>query len=611
MKIPANKRARPTPQATTEEAPKKSKAPKVILTVVILIGIAVGGGLFAKSYHERQQRAAYEAEVRSIESQADGIVKAVSTALSAKAPTTWVYDRDENLVMTLKVSDAMQAVDTVPAQLEEVIRAQANGDVPGLVVTEYLSSVGITPNDKVCEGYRRKLMSLYSEADLVRYLATTSMFGSGYVGAVNAAQNYFGTTLSQLGEDQLAFLAYTYRNTDVNIQSYLDGVGTTEERLGLILNHSEYTAIRSKIISELESISGVDVRAQSYMVKLTTSTQQQSILQSLVDSNMRQLIELNSDGTWALDCSIAVADRSTGFLRALVTGRRCTTSTGATFAMNTMSFRDNFAALYQELSDTSTFGFALREVAQPNGDTVLRSIRELFYSWSLAEPKTIDNVDPLIMLRSMYSMSSSTGEVSLVYQVTDTSGMTLYRATGNKVLDLDNDNLCQFFSDGTNDLTWFGGDFDIDTGVISFYSTADYIVVILAGSGALGGTVSSDARTRLHSVVEQVKSTVAGFYPTPTHPVWNGAGMSDAMVSCYEANQGYVADMFTDKLNKLAEMPITSSSERMTWEAFYLEITNFINEYEEFVGNTYADSLRAQQQQLRLERSELLIQYSV
>lgn len=618
--------AKPTTgKQTASSSPKKTSAPehrkpagvqggkqgmrvlKVAIVAVIVIAIVGAIAYFGYNWYQDKQ---YEDKVNAVAAGATGIVDDINAVLASNAPSTWVYDRDENLIMTLKTSEALQAVDTVPEVLSQAIVQKSNGDVVGTIVSEYLYSKAIAVEDGVYDGYRRCLQTNISQQDMIRFLATTSMYAGTYTGASDASFNYFGVSLSQLNADQQEFIAYTYRNEDADIEQYMQDKNTNEERLGLVIFQSEYSAVRSKLLQELESIEGVDVAQNSYMIKLSTSTQQQSILQTAIDQGMRQLIDLNADGTYAFDCSVVLVDRNSGYVRAYIPGRSCSVLNAKPFMMNVLNYRDNFATLYQQLLDKYSFGFTLREVTKPNGDKELQSLEQLFYSQGLASSKSLDLVDSITLLRSLYAESERFTGVTMIHQVLDTQGQTLYRASGKSVLDINNNNLCQFFSTD-NDLKYFSNMFDMDTGVVYFKSTADYTAVIIAGSGAVGGTVTTDQRVQLHSMIENLDKAIAGFYPTPVNPVWNGAGMDSAMSVCHMQNQKYVETAFTSELDALSAIVVDSYTTRVEFENKYESINKFISDYEVFVGEVYADGLREALQAIRLERAEVLMRYSV
>lgn len=589
--------------ATVEEGSSKSK--KIISIVVGCVAI-IGAVVAAfKVYTDYQ----FKSTVNAVALSADDIDNEIVSVLNSQAPTTWVYDRDENLIMTLKLSDILQSVEVVPDVIKQAILKDCQGDLTGFVVKDYIAKSSLPAEEEVYLGYCKRVEAVFTQDDLIRYLAISSNYGEGYKGIVNASNVYFGQIVSKLNDTQLEFLANLYRN-NLDIDKYLRENNLTEEKLGLIFRKSGYASIRSKIVEELKAVKGVDLMSKNYMVKLTISTQQQSILQSIIDNDMRELIDLNSDNTFAFDCSIVVVDRVTGYVRAFVPSRSASSVNSNSFAMNIQSFRNNYKELYKLLSDENTFGFTLKEIKKANGDKELKSIKELFESMNLADANPQDLVDAITLLKFMYSANESSKGINMLYQITDSSGMTLYKASGNSNVDIGNNNLCQFFSDN-NDLTRYGATIKLDTGYISFQSTADYILLALGGSSALGGSMTTNQDNVISKTIDELKTTVATFYPTPTVPVWNGAGMNTAMETAYNYNRDFIEKIIREDLDNLNSQTVNSVDSRISFEKEYERIKTFIKDYTEFIGSGYANSLYDALEQVRMAKTLDLIKYSV
>lgn len=615
VKGKTSKKSSPSSSTASKNKQPKHKQPnsklRVAKIVVIFLAVAALTGGIAYFGYTMYKQKVYNDKVNAIAAGASDIVNYVETVLKSKAPSTWVYDRDENLIMTLKLSDKLQVVDVVPTELQQTILSNAQGDVYTLVVVEYLRDKAIPVGEGTVDGYRKCLSANVSQEDILKYLATVSVYGNQYTGAIDACNNYLGLSIDQCNKEQLDFICAAYRNEKFDIDSYLDSKNTNEDRLGLVVHRSEYTATRSKILSELQSMENLDLVNKNYMVKLTTSTQQQSILQTIIDQGMRQLIDLNGDGTFAFDCSIVVIDRNSGYVRAYVPGRSATVSNAKPFAMNVLNFRTNFAQLYKELSDRNTFGFSLREVKKTNGDKELKSLKDLFLSGMLVDRKALDLVDPIGLVRDIYSNSPRFQGTSMIYQITDDLGNTLYKAKKDSILDLANNNLCQFFADDDNSTTFVEVNYSLDTGEIYMKSTADYVVLILAGSGAVGGSVTVSQRELLVDTVNKIAESVATFYPTPVNPVWDSRGMESAFAACYNKNQEFVQDKFIKVLDELVAIEVNSFATRVEFEQKYESINKMIDDYEVYIGEDFAEDLREAVQKVRLERSDLLIKFSV
>lgn len=599
-------KAKPKPKEAQGDKPKKKKWPIVVTIVCLIVAVGCTAAYFVyQSYLETQRRD----RIQLLAVQANDVVLEINNALASKAPSTWVYDRDENLVLTLRLSSGIQTIDSTPAELATEILAKCDNDPASFIIREYIVSHSLMSNDELLEAYLMRLNQTFTQDDLVRYLAISSMYSGTFVGVTDAANNYFGLTLTQCNPQQLQFLAYCYRNDNVDVDAYLSENNLTESRLGLIIHRSDYAALRSRVLEELQQIPNIDVTTTSYMVKLSTSTQQQTLLQSSIDNDMRQLIDLNTDGTYTLDCSVVVADRNSGYIRAWIPGRTSSSAAATAFQMNIQTFIPNLTAFTQELAEPNTMNFALRVVSKPNGDSELKSLRELFETQAFVGGNA-EKKDSIAALRSIFSLSDTFKGVSMIYQVTDTAGTTLYRADDASMLYLNSRNLCHYFAGDREDATAYGFDFALPTGMISMHSTAEYVVLVLGGSGAIGGTVTSSQMDIIRTTVENLKTTVASFYPTPTKNAWDVTGLETAVGTCYLQNQAYVEEEFNSMLEELQVIEVVSKETRKAFEAQYESMMAFVDAYEEFVGSTYADSLRAALQEVRASRTDALVQYA-
>lgn len=590
--------------------PKRKGGKKRIFLFILPVFLALGGYLGYKFYLYYQEQQLNKRLVE-IAANANDIVIDITTALNSKAPSTWVYDRDENLIMTLTTSTALQSVDTIPTEIAEAIRGQAEQGIARQILQEYILNHTLLLTEEQQKGYLLRLENSFTEDDLIRYLAITSKYGGTYIGLSEAVSNYFGVTIEQLNTQQLLFVAASYRNDTFNIENYIAQTGLSEDRLGLVLHKSGYTAVRTEIMSELRAIPDIDIDRNSYMIKLSTSTQQQSILQGIIDNSMRQLIDLNTDGTYTLDCSVVVADRNTGYIRAWVPGRSSSQTGSRPFMMNVMHFMDNFVELRTALQNESTLGFQLKEVEKPNGDSELRAIQDLYESQLLATGGNTAQLDAISLLRKLFAPVESVQNLSLIYQITDANGVTVYKAPGTTQLYFNNRNLCYYFAGEEDSMyTEYGDDFQLDTGVVSFKSTADYVLIAIAGSGAVGGSVTSSQASLLMDTISQIKTAIATFYPTPTRSAWSSTGLDVAIAECYKYNQAFIESIFDEDIQELIAIEIDSTASRSQFELKYEQMSQFVDAYESFVGTEYADSLRAALQEVRVARTELLVLYS-
>lgn len=584
----------------------KRKVPLfVFITIVVFIVVCA----VSKVGYERYQQHQYNERVHQLLNQTDGMYEEITEVLSSKSPSTWVYDRDENLVMTLRVSDKLQSVNALPKRFQEGILQKLNAQVEGIVVSEWMNENSLVSTPELNDAFLLRIKEFSSE-DLLKYLAITSTYGADFKGIVNATNGYFGTDIDKLTDEQIDFLIYTFRNESVDLEQYFADTNTNEQRLGLILYSAERSALRNYIIEELNSIDGIDISKENYLVKLTISTQQSSILQSIVDNSMRQLIDLNSDGSYAYDCSVAVVDKATGYIRAFIPGRTSSKKSNKVFSMNTLNFLPNFSALIGELSKDSTFGFSLKEITTPKGDKEIKSLKELYEQGLLSSGTNYGLYDSIALMKLLYGEMQGSCNLSMVHQVTTMEGKSLYISDTDSPLECNNYRICQFFSDEENTETNFGETYYLDTGYVSFYSTADYTVLVLAGCGALGGSVGDTSRQVLESTVMEILAATSKFYPTPIVKLWSMDSLTEEIAECYLTNESYVRNLFEEKFTILSSIEINSYINRTKFEDLYEELSKFLDYYQTFVSAECSTELLQTLQSLRVERMEALVHYS-
>lgn len=580
----------------------------IIIAALVVLGIGAAG---AKFFLDKKASEEQEARIQSIAQGAEDIVAEINSVLKSSAPVTWVYDSDENLVMTLKLTSAMQSVQSLPDIITSTIVSKCNGDIPGLVCSEYLASTGRSATGELLQGYVRRVSGSFQRSDLLRYLGITSPYGPDCTGLVDACYHYFGEPVSKLNDMQLQFIAYTYRNAEVSVDDYLQSCNLTADRLKFIDTNSNYASLQSLIVDELNSIPNVDLTSQSYSVKLTLSSTQQMLYQSIVDSGTRKLIDLNVDGSYAQDMSVAVVDKVSGFLRAYIPGRTVKVSKVSAYTLSAGSFIGNLKALKQELRLPCTYRFSLRERTKQNGDKELRTLQELFINQWLYSDSTEGNVTPLSFLNTIYEGNDSFSGISLVYQVVKSDGSTVYLNPGAGSLRFTNDAIPEFFSQDTETNSTYGMVYDLSSGLITWKSTSSYDIVAVAGTTAIGGVINSTQRSELLNVVEDLENVLATNSPKPVNYLWQVQNIEASKANAYDANyvlvSAYVEPLFTE----LEELVIDSTAARKVFEDKFSVIDKFLTQHENSLGEMYTKQMRERLSNVRIKNRELLVQYSV
>lgn len=579
----------------------------LIAAVALIVLIAGAVGVF---YFQKQKEAAeHEALLQSIAQGADDVVDAVNSALKANAPTTWVYDRDNNLMFTIKLTDAIQSISTLPSILADKVSQSATLTPEQLIVQEFLKEKGVGLGGDTEAGYIRRVQSDISRDDALRYLAITSTYGGIYVGATDAANNYFGKTLDLLNDSQLTFIAEAYRNDTLNVEQYLEEHSLSREKLGLIDIGFDSAAIRSHVLSELEALPVLKLRERSYNVKLTLSTSQQASLQSVLDTGTRQLIDLNADGTYAMDASVVVVDGNTGFIRAMLPCRSSSKPAATVFKLNGLGFIDNTLALLATLEKDNVTGNSLVAVQKDNGDIEYHSVSELYENLTLSSKSTNKSVGAVDVVNLLFSQEEDYLGISMISEVKEVGGNTVYAAKGSTGLQKLNSKVCEFF-DCNQGQIMFGTDYSLSTGIVSFQKTADYVVAFVGGTGAVGGSSTSAERDLLLKTSENIRSLVASLYPTPTSKIW-APTPGEVVAYVYEENFKLVGMPIFDGVTALLDLPINSRETRQDWEAIYSQFQKLIADNTKYFGEVRAAQLNERLESARNARSQELLKYSV
>lgn len=588
---------------------------KKIAVIVVALIVLVAGAIGAKLFLDYKTERDYQQAIDLIAQGAD--VSAVSNVLSSKAPMTWVYDRDMNLLMTLKVSDAVQAAEEVPDAVRSCILSK--GDVAEKVA---LAVLGSQPTEDTLRGYIQRYSTDFTQDQLVLFLASTGKFGN-YSGLTDAASNFFGVQIHELTEPQQRFLAYAYDNEDASVEDFLTiNTDLSVTLLGTANLQAEYRALRELIIEEMQNIPGVDMRTTSYNVQVTLSTQQQNQLQVLINDKMKSLIDLNGDGTYAVDCSAIVIDNN-GRIRAYAPRRSTGAMVTGEFKLNGLTFVDNLVQLIQDLSKEDECWLTLRKIQTANGDTVYRTLEELFNSQTLGKGNTtITNISARDVVTALYSQNVEFPGFGIIHEVQTLDGNKVFTWPSNRVglfdvlpgeYNVDSlkpaHKVYEFFSEDKEQHTKWGFTVPLSTGVVSFHHTSNYIVAVVVGTGALGGGIGGSTQEMLQQLVASISETVGNNYPTQGSILWP-SGFEELIAKAYSHNAELLAPIFVDAYTDLTETTIDSVAQRKQWESLYQECLRILDQYKEYLSPPTFDDWKGRIDTCRKENSELLLRYS-
>lgn len=595
---------------------KKKAIILIPIALIVLIGCAVG----AKFLLDRKAEEEHAARISSIAQGANEIVVTVRNALKAKSPVTWVYDRDMNLIMTLTSSNALQAVTAVPQEIQQAILQQ--GNVFSTVASRYFSeNPAESVSEETFDGYTQRLQMDFTQDELVQYLATTSNFGV-YTGLSAAANNLFGVSVDKLSAAQLAYFAYAYDRSDATLDSYMKVYpDVTVDQLGATTEQTDYRALRSLIMEELQAIPHIDMDTTSYNVQVTLSTSQQTKLQSMIDTEMRQFIELNSDGTYALDCSVLVIDNN-GRIRAYVPRRTSNRKSNDVFKLNGLTFSANLVQLISEMQSPDACWLTLREVKTSNGDIVYKSLAELFNSMNLSTDTATDMLSAQDVVEDIYSLNDNYPGFGIIHEVQTLDGDAVFTWPSTRLQDYDilsftgseetfnpSHKVYEFFSEDAVAHTLWGFDLPLSTGFVSFHHTSNYTVAIVAGTGTLGATLNQSNKEFLQNFIERIHTTVKADYPTEGKILWP-SGMEPLIDTAYSYNASLIKPMYEKLYLNLETIQVTSAETRRQWEAAYKEVTNLIAQYQAYLSPPTVADWMGHVDTLRKATAEALLRYS-
>ena len=536
--------------------------------------------------------------------QSEKLVNQVDVALTENAPTTWVYDREDNRLFAIKTSERLQSVSSVPTEISKIILHNANGSPSQVIAMDYFSDNGIvSPTEKQFDVFVQALEDNFSQDQLICYLAQTSDFGE-YKGLVEACSMYFGKELKNISEEEIKFLSDAYRNKTIDISSYSDSFID----LDFTSAGSSYDIIRELITEQLSAIEGIDLSTKSYQVKLTISKQQQITAQTAIDEAMKEFIEISSDKTYTQDLSCLLVDRNTGSVRVYIPSRTSKYAVNQ-FSMLSSGFSENIEALKEELKDSNVFGTSLQVLETSNGKEEIRSLSSLFYTLDLAayedSPLSVLDIPDIL-----FAGSSNFKGLNFISEVKSEDGKTVYSNPQNSILGFDSDNLYDFFASDNNGYTSISSCIKMDYGCIVFEETQNYFQCAIAGSDTLGSVISSVDMQTFEGIISDLFVGQSKAYPATTDKLWAGNALLNNKSVMYADNEAILRPKLDEDLGNL-EIPIDSVESRVTFETMYEDFITSLNSYIDYVTEDFISYYTEFAYKIRQNKSYLLMKYSV
>lgn len=580
------------------------------LALVAVLGLAAGAFYFY-SQSNNENRQADETEAAQV---AEELAQTISVTLQKNTPVSWVYDIDDTLLFALRVSDETSATSVVPEPVAQGLRTKYP---PGIALSIFRNAMVekqlADKSDYFIEYGVKCLQEKVTENDMLRYLTTLGTYGK-VVGLENAALTFFNRDLEQLNSWQAEFLAYAYNNPEASVVTYLAESGTASEQLEFIQNNIRNSALESMIRVELQNIPEVKTSGASYTIRLSLSMSRQQSLQSTVDTAMRSFIDLASNGTYAINASVAVLDNTTGLITAYIPGRTTNSVTSTEFEMNTATWDENYIALISRIAQPGQTKYSLQSVKLPNGDFTFESTGQQWESQELAVGVSGSNTAIDILQRIKVILLSSSP--SLIQQVKDLTGQVVYEAPGPEIQPANNKTVLKlrqcFVEDGAETSKMLNSILPLSSGVVSFEMTREYTAVVLLGSGVIGGEVSVDKRDSLNGVLDTILSDIRSFFPTPKTVIYaRTPEMAEEFAATYTSNYDLLSEGLGEKFEKLAAMVIDSSATRRAFESEYESLSAELKALESFVSAEDYAQLEADLYTIRQSKAEDILRYSV
>lgn len=580
------------------------------LALVAILGAAAGAFYF---YNQKQEEDHAADEVAAAQVVAE-LVQRVEQTLQQTTPVSWVYDADETLLFAIRASDEASATKVVPEMIAKGMRTRYPEGFATRLFRDYMveNQMGSMSDYFVNYGVSQ-LQEQLSEEDLMRYYTTIAVYGQ-VNGLENAAVEYFNRDLARCNSWQYGFLEYAYNNPEANTTEYLAQVGKTAEQAEFLQNNVKNAALESLLRNEVQKMPSVSMGTTSYAVKLSVAANQQQVLQASVDSYMRQFIDLSSNGTYTVNASVAVLDNITGLITAYIPGRTSSAANPQEFMMNSSIWFENFDALIQRIAQPGQTRYSLQTVKLPNGDFTFVGTGQQWDEQELATgvSRTSTAIDVLQKIKVMVLSSSP----SLIQQVKDLNGNLIYNAPNPQIQPANNKTVLKlrqcFTEDGEESTVTLGSQLLLPAGIISFEMTREYTVVVLLGSGVIGGEVTSATRDALQGVTTSIIEDVKAFFPTPKTAMYaRTQEMADEFAATYAANYALLSAGLGEKFAKLEAMPVESSATRREFEAEYERLSAELKSLESFVSKKDYAELGEQLYEIKQAKADLLLQYSV
>lgn len=637
---------------------KKNKGPsrtKVIASVAAAVAVvAIGGGALYVYQSDSATKAADAKFVAEQKEAQTSVTDSVEAVLDSDAGVARVYDTSDSLLFTVRQSNGVAGVGSLPSTFAEALQAKllnghelsvvnlddwsashtifggggksestldfSSGSLGFSAVSCYCELEGISMSDETKLVVAAYLDSAYTAEELLRYCASAGSYG-GVSGVVTAVEQWFNKGLDELSSNQLSYLVYAFNNTEASWDDFkknnpdlTDGAETAEDFGFSQVGGDRYWLLKERVAEELSDIVGDDLKSNDYTVKLEIDAALQGKLQEALDSGLKTSITLGADGQTVLDGTVGVVNPSTGFIVALVGGRSVNT-VAREFKLNTASLIGDYVAAGEEFAKDASLSYAtLMPYETSAGTTDYAPL----YSLVVNDQLSLINVTPTIettctldeLLNFGTSLYTDT-EPRLVRQVLDDNGAVIYTAapatdTSNTTPNPDLRALLNGDVAGTkcNYLQ------DSEVGSVLGLFTSEYVVGTLVGTNTTGYTMEYSDLDLSATTALTLSKLVGEYYPRTPEQIDATGAVYKKVLDSFNSNSTVVSDAVDAWVAELEGLEINSVGTRSTFESLYLQYASQLQGYAGLVSSDLLAELQGKLDAIRIARSSDLLKFA-
>lgn len=595
---------------------KKFKVAIIIFMVVLIAGI---GWLQLYRYTIKQK---ISDNISALESK----VSEVSQTLSYSGEQSVVYDNNNEVLFSMNLGGA-SGVKLSQSQAEifrdkvvDPYSLLARGlDLNDDIVLKNVSDDYITSLLLKTINYNDMLYSYLedniSEIDALSYVASIGEFGELGSGMAVASYSLYSKEYSELTKEQFKLLCTSF-SSNGGFEDVIDSFSTTvsidkEELLNELKvtynGASFYNGLRDFILEELKRVLSSSAEEPVKLsefgklrIKTSINSKLQKELQLYLDNAMRDEIDLSTTGKYAMDASIVCADASSNYIIAYIPSRVQPDNQYTTVDIDYTGMVKDFEYVRNQIASGKT-SKSLISVKDANGVSNYIGLDKIFRAHNIpgsdgAEAVTGDILDVLDL--------GTGGEASVLLEVMDSDGNSIYTATGSKSVDLLNDLLLQeLMFDGS--LSSYV--YEKPNGSIHFAMGKSFSIAMYAGSNAVGYN-EKIAEDKVTEIMSNICNSCQKYYKVSNDLSTNDFSQTVGRTTVsLDENYNILKQDLNSRLQSLNNLRITTSKDRSTFEDYYDQLTVYLSDMSTYLPASVNQQLKAEQERIRRNKSEQLL----